>query len=129
MPYEYHSILYDTDNKKLSELLEAIRQRQKQDNPFRITIRWVSGEFKPYSGYIVFTNPQALTMWDSKVSLPLLAWNRKSSKGKHLDPSLIESITFASAAMSKKTQCSTLYQRDQNYFHPYCMELIQSAIY
>ena len=130
MPYEYHKILYDTSNKKLARVLEAIRQRQKQDNPFIITVRWISGEFKPYSGYIVFTNPTSLTQWDSKVSMPLLAWNRKSSKGKHLDPSLIESITFASAAMrAKHLSGDFIYVRDNEYFDSFCNDLLSNAIF
>lgn len=130
MAFEYHGIVYDTTNEKLAKLLEAIRQRQKQDNPFRITIRWISGEFKPYSGYIVMTNPKRLTEWDKEVSFPLLAWNKRSSRGKHLDPSLIDSIHIASEATRKKLMLNKyLYLREENYFDGFCMSLVDAAFY
>lgn len=131
MPYEYHGIVYDTTNEKLAKLLEAIRQRQKQDNPFRITVKWISGEFKPYSGYIVFTHPQRLTQWDKDVSFPLLAWKANSSSGKHLDPTLIESIEFASSALRQKHHCEHLYKctAGDSYFSPFSNDLISTAIY
>lgn len=130
MAYEYHGIVYDTDNEQLAKLLEAIRQRQKQDNPFRITVEWVSNEFKPYSGYIVFTEPRQLTEWDKKVSFPLLAWNKRSSKGKHLDPSLIKRVSFSSSALGYKLGANEyLYSRESNHFMSYCTELVNAAIY
>ena len=126
MAYEYNGIVYDTDNQKLAQCLEAIRQRQKQDNPFRITITWISREFKPYSGYITNTVAQRLTEWDKEVSFPLLAWNRKSSKGKHLYPSLIDKIEFASR--KHKDKHGRIYLRETNYFNSKVVpELITNA--
>ena len=116
-------------NEKLAKVLEAIRQRQKKDNPFRIKIQWVSGEFKPYSGYIVFTQPQALTQWDTEVSFPLLAWNRNSSRGKKLDTALIASIEFASSTLRKKHKCEQLYNKQRSYFHTFCSDLVEETVY
>ena len=129
MAHEYHGIVYDTKVEQLAKLLEAIRQRQKQDDPFRITVTWISGEFRPYSGYIVMTEPTKLTEWDKAVSTPLLAWNRRSTKGKRLDPALIESITYASSKMQFNRACPHLYLRDNNYFAPDSYELISNAIF
>lgn len=127
MAYEFNKIVYDTKNKKLARFLEAVRQRQKQDDPFRIRIKWLSGEFKPYEGYIVHTHPKKLTEWDEEVSFPLIAWKRNSRRGKPLDPSLIESIEFASSAMKSKHKSDHLYVKETNYFHPFCSTLVDST--
>lgn len=126
MAIELNGIAYDT-SERLAKLLEAIRQRQKQPDPFRIRVKWVSGEFKPAEGYIVTTSPQKLTEWDSEVSFPLLAWKSNSSRGVRLDPSLIASIEFASSDQKRKTKADVLYTRENNFIHSVCTEWLNSA--
>ena len=127
MPKEINGIVYDTDNEKLAKVLEAIRQRQKKHNPFRIRVRWVSGEFKPYEGYIVHTQPCQLTEWDDMVMFPLLAWKSNSSSGKSLDPALIESKSFASRKDALRNGGSYIYKRENNYFSSICTALLAEA--
>ena len=127
MPREINGIVYDTNNEKLAKVLEAIRQRQKQPNPFRIRVKWVSGEFKPYEGYIVHTEPCQLTEWDEKVMFPLIAWKSNSSSGKRLDPALIETIAFASRKDAIKHGGSYIYKRENNYFSSICSHLLAEA--
>jgi hypothetical protein len=133
MAYEFNGVVYDTASEKLARTLEAIRQRQKEPNPFRIKVEWVSKEIRPYEGYIVLTHPKHTTEYDSAVSFPILAWKSNSTRGKHLDPSLISRISYASASMRAKATAEYLYLRDyQNqdeYFARDCTEFISAAVF
>tara|TARA_Y100001972_G_C7416190_1_gene215332 strand:+ start:37 stop:423 length:387 start_codon:yes stop_codon:yes gene_type:complete len=128
MAFEYHGIVYDTDNERLARVVEAIRQRQKQDDPFRIKVTWGDPFIRPYSGYIVHTEPSALTEWDTESSAPLLAWNRRSRRGVALNPfSIISKIEFASKSESLKA--GPLYLKENNYINAICDEWLSAAIF
>ena len=108
MAYEYNDIIYDTGNERLAKLLEAIRQKQKTKDRFRIRIKWVGRTFRPYEGYIVKSSgfrpitdiptdgSASLHQFDKLVYKPALAWRVDSSAGKLIEPALIDRIDFAS---------------------------------
>lgn len=125
MAYEYSNIVYDTESEKLAKCLEAIRQRQKQDNPFRIKISWVSREFKPSLGYISNTEYKRLTEYDKEVAFPLLAYNRVSRRGPIIYPGLIDTIGFSDSKLAEKH--GPIYQRTNQYYNKLVTDWINAA--
>lgn len=129
MAYEYNQIVYDTENEQLAKMLEAIRQRQKEANPFRIRIWWFGNQFKPYEGYIVHTEPKQAANEDTPTAIPLLAWKRNSSTGKKIDPSLISKIELTNKSLHKSIELGVLYRKDISYFDPIIAEWVNAAVF